>query len=123
MQWRYLPERCGPWKTVYERHRLRSADGTWERLLQQVQAAGRNSEAMRGLASRFYVERLINDDRTDAMRTRHGSKCPICRKRGAHCGPLNMWMRSLRGPCIFQVLGGQLDNQLIQFDPHDCWEG
>ncbi|CAL9311441.1 hypothetical protein SUDANB148_04797 [Streptomyces sp. SudanB148_2056] len=29
----------GPWKTVYERHRLWSADGTWERLLQQVQAA------------------------------------------------------------------------------------
>lgn len=26
-------------KTVYERHRLWSADGTWERLLQQVQAA------------------------------------------------------------------------------------
>jgi transposase len=37
-QWRDLPERFGPWKTVYERHRLWSADGTWERLLQQVQA-------------------------------------------------------------------------------------
>lgn len=39
VQWRDLPERYGPWKTVYERHRLWSADGTWERLLQQVQAA------------------------------------------------------------------------------------
>ncbi|WP_435813016.1 IS5 family transposase [Streptomyces rochei] len=39
VQWRDLPERFGPWKTVYERHRLWSADGTWERLLQQVQAA------------------------------------------------------------------------------------
>ncbi|WP_440582113.1 IS5 family transposase [Streptomyces flavofungini] len=38
VQWRALPERFGPWKTVYERHRLWSADGTWERLLQQVQA-------------------------------------------------------------------------------------
>ncbi len=38
VQWRDLPE-FGPWKTVYERHRLWSADGTWERLLQQVQAA------------------------------------------------------------------------------------
>lgn len=38
MHWRDLPERFGPWKTVYERHRLWSADGTWERLLQQVQA-------------------------------------------------------------------------------------
>ncbi|MFE9950972.1 IS5 family transposase [Streptomyces sp. NPDC005531] len=39
VQWRDLPERFGPCKTVYERHRLWSADGTWERLLQQVQAA------------------------------------------------------------------------------------
>ncbi len=39
VQWRDLPERYGPWKTVYERHRLWSADGTWERLLQQVQTA------------------------------------------------------------------------------------
>lgn len=39
VQWRDLPERFGPWKTVYERHRLWSADGTWERLLQKVQAA------------------------------------------------------------------------------------
>ncbi|WP_413254406.1 IS5 family transposase [Streptomyces europaeiscabiei] len=39
VQWRDLPERFGPWKTVYERHRLWSGDGTWERLLQQAQAA------------------------------------------------------------------------------------
>ncbi|ALO13500.1 Transposase [Streptomyces venezuelae] len=39
VQWRDLPERFGPWKTVYERHRLWSADGTWKRLLQQVQAS------------------------------------------------------------------------------------
>ena len=36
--WRDLPERFGPWKTVYERHRHWSADGTWERLLREVQA-------------------------------------------------------------------------------------
>ncbi|WP_398854109.1 IS5 family transposase [Streptomyces lateritius] len=38
VQWRDLPEPYGPWKTVYERHRRWSADGTWGRLLQQVQA-------------------------------------------------------------------------------------
>ncbi|ROV64596.1 hypothetical protein D3105_31960 [Streptomyces globisporus] len=38
-QWRDLPGRFGPWRTVCERHRLRSADGARERLLQQVQAA------------------------------------------------------------------------------------
>ncbi|MFF2518616.1 IS5 family transposase [Streptomyces sp. NPDC058086] len=39
VQWRDLPERFGPWETVYERHRLWSGDGTWEVLLRQVQAA------------------------------------------------------------------------------------
>ncbi|MGW7615041.1 IS5 family transposase [Streptomyces antimycoticus] len=38
VQWRELPERFGPWQTVHKRHALWSADGTWDRLLQQVQA-------------------------------------------------------------------------------------
>ncbi|MFE4994728.1 IS5 family transposase [Streptomyces mirabilis] len=37
-QWRKLPERFGSWQTVHKRHMLWSADGTWERLLQRVQA-------------------------------------------------------------------------------------
>ncbi|MEU7019022.1 IS5 family transposase [Streptomyces sp. NPDC046385] len=36
--WRDLPERFGSWKTVYERHRRWSADGTWDRILSAVQA-------------------------------------------------------------------------------------
>jgi len=36
--WRDLPERFGPWKTMYERHRRWSGDGTWDYLLRQVQA-------------------------------------------------------------------------------------
>ncbi|WP_414626028.1 IS5 family transposase [Microbispora rosea] len=36
--WRDLPERFGPWLTVYKRHRRWSADGTWAHLLAQVQA-------------------------------------------------------------------------------------
>ncbi|MFE0381138.1 IS5 family transposase [Streptomyces inhibens] len=39
VQWRELPERFGPWKTVHKRHLLWSADGAWERFLQHVQAA------------------------------------------------------------------------------------
>lgn len=38
VQWRDLPEHYEPWKTVHERHRRWSADGTWELLLQRVQA-------------------------------------------------------------------------------------
>jgi transposase len=39
VQWRDLPERFGPWETVYKRHRRWSADGTWQMLLLKVQAA------------------------------------------------------------------------------------
>ena len=35
--WRDVPERYGPWQTVYERFRSWTKDGTWERLLCQVQ--------------------------------------------------------------------------------------
>ncbi|MFD4177130.1 transposase, partial [Streptomyces anulatus] len=31
--WRDLPVRFGKWKTVHDRHRRWSADGTWERIL------------------------------------------------------------------------------------------
>ena len=34
--WRDLPERYGPWKTAHERLRIWTADGTWERLLDDV---------------------------------------------------------------------------------------
>ncbi|MEU2232848.1 IS5 family transposase [Streptomyces vietnamensis] len=53
--WRDLPERYGSWKTVYERHRRWSADGTWDRVLQAVQAdanlAGRLDWGMVGVDS------------------------------------------------------------------------
>ncbi|WP_408055719.1 IS5 family transposase [Streptomyces apricus] len=37
-QWRKLPKHFGPWQTIHKRHARWSADGTWERLLQHVQA-------------------------------------------------------------------------------------
>ena len=36
--WRDLPERSGNWKTVYNRHRRWSADGTWETILNALRA-------------------------------------------------------------------------------------
>ncbi|WP_127454279.1 IS5 family transposase [Streptomyces sp. B29(2018)] len=53
--WRDLPERYGSWKTVYERHRRWSADGTWDRILHSIQAdadlAGRIDWSMVGVDS------------------------------------------------------------------------
>jgi transposase len=36
--WRDLPERFGNWKTVYNRHRRWSGDGTWEKILGWLRA-------------------------------------------------------------------------------------
>ncbi|MFD5762875.1 IS5 family transposase [Streptomyces sp. NPDC127044] len=38
LPWRDLPSRFGKWKTVHDRHRRWSADGTWERVLRAIQA-------------------------------------------------------------------------------------
>lgn len=42
--WRDLPERFGPWQTVWKRHRRFSGDGTWDAiltvLLAEADAAG-----------------------------------------------------------------------------------
>lgn len=35
--WRDLPERYGPWQTVYSRFRSWSRSGLWDRILQQLQ--------------------------------------------------------------------------------------
>jgi transposase len=38
VQWRDLPERFGPWQTVYGLFRRWQRDGTWKRILTQLQA-------------------------------------------------------------------------------------
>ena len=36
-QWRDIPERYGPWQTVYDRYVRWRRDGTWDRILQTLQ--------------------------------------------------------------------------------------
>src|SRR5438128_2300768 len=36
--WRDLPERFGPWKTVYDRFRRWTRDGFWDKLLDRMNA-------------------------------------------------------------------------------------
>jgi transposase len=35
--WRDLPERFGPWQTVWKRHHRFATDGTWDKLLTVIQ--------------------------------------------------------------------------------------
>ena len=36
-QWRDIPERYGPWQTIYDRYVRWRRDGTWDRILQALQ--------------------------------------------------------------------------------------
>src|SRR5512147_2620658 len=45
--WRDLPARFGPWKTVYNRHRRWSGDGTWESILDALRAGCDQDEGER----------------------------------------------------------------------------
>ena len=36
--WRYVPDRFGPWKTLWKRQARFSKDGTWDRILEQLLA-------------------------------------------------------------------------------------
>ena len=42
--WRDLPERFGPYQTVYNRHRRWSGDGTWEMILAELQRGSDRDE-------------------------------------------------------------------------------
>jgi len=39
--WRDLPERYGPWSTVYDRFRRWRIDGTWQRIVDALQSQAR----------------------------------------------------------------------------------
>jgi transposase len=42
--WRDLPVQYGNWKTIYNRHRRWSADGTWERVLDELRRGADHDE-------------------------------------------------------------------------------
>ncbi len=44
--WRDLPEGSGNWKTVYNRHRRWSGDGTWQEILDRLRAGCDEAEGL-----------------------------------------------------------------------------
>lgn len=55
--WRDLPERFGPWQTIYERFARWEADGTWARLLEEVQV---RDDSVRAVEWTVSVDPTIN---------------------------------------------------------------
>ncbi|SED14364.1 IS5 family transposase [Streptomyces melanosporofaciens] len=75
--WPDLPERYGPWQTVYERHRRWSADGTWQVILQELQIeadAGDPDGAFARQVSR--QEWAVNIDSTSCRAHQHAAGAP-----------------------------------------------
>ncbi|MET9964426.1 IS5 family transposase [Streptomyces sp. NPDC006356] len=66
-QWRALPKRFGPWQTVHKRHLLWSADGTWTRLLQHLQAVA---------DGKGNIDWDINVDSTSVRAHQHAAGAP-----------------------------------------------
>ena len=81
--WRDLPERFGPWETVYKRHRRWSADGTWERLLKRVQAL---SDARGGIDWDVSVDSTTARAHHHAAGARRSPPPPAAPQKGAGDG-------------------------------------
>ncbi|MFJ9822227.1 IS5 family transposase [Streptomyces sp. NPDC101151] len=100
-QWRQLPERFGPWQAVHKRHTLWSADGTWERLLQHVQAAADAAGD---------IEWHINVDSTPIRAHQHAagapkapSPVPPTTSKGRREGSVPMRLRPLLEEAVRKV--------------------
>jgi len=74
--WRDLPQRYGPWQTVYERFARWEADGTWARLLEHVQV---RDDAMDRVEWTVAVDSTIN---------RAHQHAAGARKRGQQAGTI-----------------------------------
>lgn len=79
--WRDLPERFGPWLTVYKRHRRWSADGTWQLLLTRVQAA---ENAAGGIDWEVSVDSTTARAHQHAAGARAAAPPPVASQKGAH---------------------------------------
>ena len=62
--WRDLPERFGPWQTVWKRHHKWSADGTWDAVLAEVLADADAEDA---------IDWAVSADSTIARAHQHGT--------------------------------------------------
>src|SRR6266566_9906398 len=67
--WRDLPEGSGNWKTIYNRHRRWSLDGTWEQILDGLRAGCDEAEGKGWTVS---ADSTVNRARLAAPPPHHG---------------------------------------------------
>ncbi|WP_344904517.1 IS5 family transposase [Actinomadura meridiana] len=131
--WRDLPERFGPWKTCYERHRRWSADGTWRRILDELRigadlaegddwtvgvdstavrahqhAAGARHRRPRRLRKRGTLRRDESDGREALGRSRGGLTTKIHLAADRRCRPIARLTspgQRFDGTMLLRVLG------------------
>ena len=72
--WRDLPPEYGPWKTVYNRHRRWSGDGTWEKVLDGLRAGCDEAE---GAAWTAAVDATVVRAHQHAAGARHAPPADI----------------------------------------------
>ncbi|MDI3403225.1 IS5 family transposase [Streptomyces sp. B-S-A6] len=116
--WRDLPEHYGPWKTVYERFRLWSADGTWDRLPAHVQ---QHSDAVGAVDWT-----IVCVDSTTVRAQQHAAGAPkqgqdwpgeaLGRPRGGLTSKIHLACDGQGRPLAFTLTGGNV-NDCTQFEP------
>jgi transposase len=113
--WRDLPERFGPWQTVWKRHHRFATDGTWDMLLRVIRseadAAGRvdwsvsvDSSIVRAHQHSATAKRVVREDRVrleehiGARLNDKNSRC--CRDEpGDHALGMSRGGLSTKDPC------------------------
>ncbi|GGX23671.1 transposase [Streptomyces noursei] len=73
MPWPDLPEWYGPWQTVYERHRRWSVDGTWQRILTELQIGADAGDPDSALARSLKREWAVNIESTTCRAHQHAA--------------------------------------------------
>nr|WP_268240276.1 IS5 family transposase [Streptomyces kronopolitis] len=115
--WRDLPERYGPWKTVYERFRRWSADGTWDRILAHVQ---QHSDAVGQVDwSLVCVDSTTVRAHQHAAGARKGGPWAgeaLGRSRGGLTTKIHLACDGQDRPLAFTLTGGNT-NDCAQFEP------
>ncbi len=94
--WRDLPERYGPWKTAHERLRKWTADGTWDRILEQVIV---KDDSLGTLGDN--VEFVISVDSTSVQAHQHAAGA---RKKGGCADRIEDL--AVDGECLGRSRGG-----------------